>query len=128
NLYARFLSFAAAVYEKKDAITLLPAEFLPDEKPVTLLLFGIDSGEWTEGGYREGVGRADTIVLFQADPLSKKASLLSIPRDTLVEIPGRSGDDKINHAYAFGKAALLVETVERFAGVPVDYHVGLNYR
>lgn len=101
---------------------------LPGDKPVTFLLFGLDSGEWVGGTYREGTGRADTIVLVQADPLSQKAALLSIPRDTLVEIPGRPGDDKINHAYAFGQAPLLVETVERFTGVPVDGYVGLNYR
>jgi len=101
---------------------------LPGDKPVTFLLFGLDSGEWVGGTYREGTGRADTIVLVQADPLSQKAALLSIPRDTLVEIPGRPGDDKINHAYAFGQAPLLVETVEHFTGVPVDGYVGLNYR
>lgn len=128
NLYAKFISFAGSIAESINSAAFIPAEVLPDEDPVTILLFGIDSGEWVGGTYREGTGRADTIVLIQADPLSKKASLLSIPRDTLVEIPGRPGDDKINHAYAFGKVPLLVETVERFTGVPVDHYVGLNYR
>ncbi|MGI6601647.1 MAG: LCP family protein [Dethiobacteria bacterium] len=128
NLYASFFSLVDPMVETIDRGAFLSTGNLPGDKPVTFLLFGIDSGEWVGGTYREGTGRADTIVLVQADPLSQKAALLSIPRDTLVEIPGRPGDDKINHAYAFGQAPLLVETVEHFTGVPVDGYVGLNYR
>ncbi len=128
NLYASFFSLVDPMVETIDRGAFRPTGNLPGDKPVTFLLFGIDSGEWVGGTYREGTGRADTIVLVQADPLSQKAALLSIPRDTLVEIPGRPGDDKINHAYAFGQAPLLVETVEHFTGVPVDGYVGLNYR
>lgn len=128
NLFASFFSLTDPMVETIDRGAFLSTGNLPGDKPVTFLLFGIDSGEWVGGTYREGTGRADTIVLVQADPLSQKAALLSIPRDTLVEIPGRPGDDKINHAYAFGQAPLLVETVERFTGVPVDGYVGLNYR
>lgn len=128
NLFASFFSLVDPMVETIDRGAFRPTGNLPGDKPVTFLLFGLDSGEWVGGTYREGTGRADTIVLVQADPLSQKAALLSIPRDTLVEIPGRPGDDKINHAYAFGQAPLLVETVERFTGVPVDGYVGLNYR
>lgn len=128
NLFASFFSLVDPMVETIDRRAFLSTGNLPGDKPVTFLLFGIDSGEWVGGTYREGTGRADTIVLVQADPLSQKAALLSIPRDTLVEIPGRPGDDKINHAYAFGQAPLLVETVEHFTGVPVDGYVGLNYR
>lgn len=128
NLFASFFSLVDPMVETIDRGAFLSTGNLPGDKPVTFLLFGIDSGEWVGGTYREGTGRADTIVLVQADPLSQKAALLSIPRDTLVEIPGRPGDDKINHAYAFGQAPLLVETVEHFTGVPVDGYVGLNYR
>ena len=128
NLFASFFSLVDPMVETIDRGAFRPTGNLPGDKPVTFLLFGLDSGEWVGGTYREGTGRADTIVLVQADPLSQKAALLSIPRDTLVEIPGRPGDDKINHAYAFGQAPLLVETVEHFTGVPVDGYVGLNYR
>lgn len=99
----------------------------PQRETLTLLIYGIDAGEWAGGSYRSGVGRADTIVLLQLSSFEKRASLLSIPRDTLVEIPGRAGNDKINHSYAYGEAGLLRETVEQFTGVDVDYHVGLNY-
>ncbi len=128
TLYTSLFSLTGTAVKALSTATLLPSDELPGDSPVTFLLFGIDSGEWVGGTYREGTGRADTIVLIQADPLSQEAALLSIPRDTLVEIPGRSGDDKINHAYAFGKVSLLVETVEQFTGVPVDHYIGLNYR
>ena len=95
--------------------------------PATFLIYGIDAGEWTGGTFRKDRGRADTIILMRVDYSKKTGSLLSIPRDTLVEIPGR-GEDKVNHAYSYGKAELLVETVENFTGVPIDYYVGLNYR
>ncbi len=115
--------FSAAAQE----ISLLP-EGGDDLEPVTFLIYGVDAGEWVGESYRPGQGRADTIVLIKVYPALKAAALLSIPRDTLVVIPGRPGDDKINHAYAFGQAELLVETVEFFTGVSVDYYVGLNYR
>ncbi len=100
----------------------------PDYRPpATFLIYGVDAGEWVGGNFRQGRGRADTIILFKANFAEKTGSMLSIPRDTLVQIPGRSGDDKINHSYAYGKAELLVETVEEFTGIPVDYYVGLNY-
>jgi LCP family protein required for cell wall assembly len=120
-------SLAAALAEAGRGAPLLP---LPEgrQEPVTFLVFGIDAGEWVGGRYRPGPGRADTIVLIKAYPADNTAALLSIPRDTLAEIPGRPGDDKINHAYAFGQTALLREAVERFTGVGVDYYVGLNYR
>ncbi len=126
KLYAGFVSLTGALVKTVDAAAALQPEETEDE-PVTFLLFGIDAGEWVGGSYRAGVGRADTIVLIQTDPGSGKASLLSIPRDTLVVIPGRPGDDKINHSYAFGRAPLLVETVEIFTGIEVDHYVGLNY-
>ena len=127
NLYSCFVSFTGALVETIDTAAALQPEETEDDT-VTFLLFGIDAGEWVGGSYRAGASRADTIVLIQADPLTGKASLLSIPRDTLVVIPGRPGDDKINHSYAFGRVPLLVETVEHFTGIQVDHYVGLNYR
>lgn len=124
-------SFAYVAINMAGAVTdlsLIPENGgMPLGEPVTFLVFGIDAGEWVGGTYRPGPGRADTIILIKAFPDQKKASLLSIPRDTLVVIPGRPGDDKINHAYAFGQTGLLVETVEIFTGTAVDYYIGLNY-
>jgi LCP family protein required for cell wall assembly len=61
--------------------------------------------------------RADTLMLVRAGGgVFRK---LSIPRDTLAEIPGQ-GAEKINAAYAFGGAELQVETVEDFLGLEID--------
>jgi polyisoprenyl-teichoic acid--peptidoglycan teichoic acid transferase len=130
-LYGWGLTLSAASLGDAFAQAMQRISLLPEDggepQSITFLLYGIDAGEWVGGTFRPGPGRADTIVLIRAYPSRKKAALLSIPRDTLVEIPGRPGDDKVNHAYAFGQSALLVETVEHFTGVTVDYYIGLNY-
>jgi LCP family protein required for cell wall assembly len=66
--------------------------------------------------------RADSIHLVGVDPGSGRASILGIPRDAWVPIPGR-GSDKINAALAFGGPDLLVETVQRMAGARIDAYV-----
>lgn len=130
-LYGQGLAGSASSLEEVFSAAVRKISLLPEDgavsDPLTFLLYGIDAGEWVGGTYRPGPGRTDTIVLVKVYPALKAAALLSIPRDTLVVIPGRPGDDKINHAYAFGQAPLLVETVELFTGVAVDYYVGLNY-
>jgi len=109
--------------------TKLPELFriISNRNPVTVLFYGIDSGEWPGETYREGQGRADTIALLKIYPERRQASLLSIPRDTMVEIPGRRGQDKFGHAYAYGGAEMLVDTVEHFCGLEIDHYIGINY-
>ncbi|MHB8706846.1 MAG: LCP family protein [Coriobacteriia bacterium] len=90
-------------------------------EPFTILLTGNDRrpGETT--------ARADTIILAKVDPTAKKVWLISIPRDTRVEIPGY-GVDKINASAFLGGNALLVETVKELTGLPVNYYVDVNFR
>ena len=86
------------------------------QKPTTIMLMGIDER-------KDDVGRSDTLMVLN---LSKdKASLLTIPRDTMVYI-NRHGYQKINAAYAYGGAKLARETVEEFLGIEVDYYVAIN--
>ncbi|MDO4611119.1 LCP family protein [Corynebacterium sp.] len=77
------------------------------------------------GGAIEGQ-RTDTIMIAHL-PVVGKPTLVSIPRDSYVEIPGY-GMDKINAAFAYGGAPLLVETVEKSTGVRIDHYaeVGLG--
>jgi len=105
----------------------------PDEKnedqpedPVTFLIYGVDAGDWVGRQEREDNGNADTIILTNIYPGSREIALLSIPRDTLASIPGHYRT-KINQAHAFGGSELLVETVEDFTGVSIDYYVGFDY-
>ena len=87
--------------------------------PANILLLGVDTG----GARGDETGRADAIVLVRTDPDSHRISLLSIPRDLRVEIPGH-GPDKINAAYAFGGPALAVDTVRSVTGLPI-HHVAV---
>ena len=93
----------------------------------TFLLVGTDSraGEPTTGAAAgpdatPGSQRSDVIMLGTLAPDGGAASVVSIPRDSWVDVPGR-GMNKINAAYAFGGAPLLVRTVEQLTGVRVDH-------
>jgi LCP family protein required for cell wall assembly len=66
--------------------------------------------------------RSDTIMVLHIDPEKKTAAVISIPRDTIVTIPGR-GLDKINHAFAYGGAELARSTAEEFLRIRIPYHV-----
>jgi len=72
-------------------------------------------------GADDGNGKADTVMLGVFNTKEKTASLISIPRDTLVSIYGR--DQKINAAYGLGGMELLCDTVEEMLAVPVDFYV-----
>ena len=92
------------------------------EEPVTILFLGRDSRD-TESE----LGRADTIMLLYLDPANAVASLLSIPRDTLVDIPGY-GQDKINAAYAYGGEELMIKTIQDFLGAGINHYVTLDFQ
>ena len=88
--------------------------------PNNVLLLGSDKrpGE-------QGRGRADTIMLMRYG--GGKASRLSIPRDTLVDIP-RVGPSKINAAYAIGGASLLIETIKQYLGIEINHVVEIDFK
>ena len=92
------------------------------EEPVTILILGRDSRD-TE----DEMGRADTIMLLYLDPKDATGSLLSIPRDTLVDIPGH-GQDKINAAYAYGGEELMIKTIQDFIGAEINHYVTLDFQ
>jgi len=68
--------------------------------------------------------RADTLMVVRAG--GGKFNKLSIPRDSVADIPGHDAQ-KINAAYAYGGAALQVKTVENFLGIKIDHAVILNF-
>jgi LCP family protein required for cell wall assembly len=76
------------------------------------------------GAETTGPGRSDTIMLLRIG--GGQASRLSIPRDTVVEIPGH-GLQKINAAHAFGGPALSISVVKRWLGVPINHLVEVNF-
>lgn len=75
-------------------------------------------------GTDDGNGNADTIMLGVFDTVNLKASLISIPRDTLVSVNGENW--KINATYALGGMNLLCDTVSDMLAVPVDFYVSVD--
>lgn len=86
-----------------------------------LLLVGSDRNESVSDS-----SRADTVMVAAIDFARENIFLISLPRDSYVEIPGY-GEDKINHAYAYGGVELLEETVELLLGVPIDYYALVDF-
>ena len=102
----------------------------------TWLLVGSDSrqGLTTEQqealatGGDTGNGRTDTILLVHLPAFTSRAptTMVSIPRDSYVPIPGY-GRDKINAAFAIGGARLLAQTVEQATGLRVDHYAEIGF-
>ena len=72
-------------------------------------------------------GRSDTLFVTMLDTSRNQAALLSIPRDTLVPIPGH-GWDKVNHAYAYGGQELSRKTLENFLGIRISNYVLVDFQ
>ena len=97
---------------------------------VTILIMGLDYRDWQSGD----TPHSDTMILLSIDPITKSASMLSIPRDTWVNIPGFEYG-RINEAYFDGAAnklpgggpELARQTVEQFIGVPVQYYGVIDF-
>jgi LCP family protein required for cell wall assembly len=89
----------------------------PDEAESKNCLDAITSGKGSDGNCKNNPFRSDTIMLIRAGRGTFRK--LSIPRDTLAEIPGQ-GPQKINSAYASGGAKLTVRTVEGLLGIDID--------
>lgn len=96
-------------------------------QPFYLLLVGTDkSADRVESGSTGGTFRTDSIILARVDPIAAKLTLVSIERDTLVDL-GDYGNQKINAAYVYGGGALLVETVSELAGVPIAHYAEIDF-
>jgi LCP family protein required for cell wall assembly len=90
---------------------------------VTVLLMGADTRPAERGESRP---RSDSIMLLMADPVKQQASILSIPRDLYVDIPGY-GLNRVNTAYTLGGGQLSMDTVQYNFGVRVNYYVMIEF-
>ncbi|MGO4529589.1 LCP family protein [Paenibacillus sp. 2TAF8] len=89
------------------------------QERVNILLLGGDSRG-------DDAGRSDSVMVASIDPVSKKAHLFSVLRDTYVEIPGH-GKNRLNAAYSFGGAELTKETVSNLLGIPIQHYVYTDF-
>jgi LCP family protein required for cell wall assembly len=110
--------------EKTRPAPATPAQEAAAE-PVTFLLVGSDTrADVPEGETPDG--RSDAIMLARFSADRRHAQLISIPRDSWVDIPGH-GRNKINASYAFGGPPLLIETVEQLTQVRIDHYVAIDF-
>lgn len=95
---------------------------LSDQDPFSILLLGVDTGALG----RTEQGRSDTMMVATVNPSTNESLLVSLPRDTYAEIVGHNTEDKINHAYAFGGAAMSMDTVEKLLDIPINHYITIN--
>ncbi len=92
-----------------------------------ILVLGSDTRQKNSkepGAEKSGPGRSDTIMLIRTG--GGKSSRLSIPRDTVVEIPGH-GLQKINAAHEFGGPEESIRVIKNWLGIPINHVVEVNF-
>lgn len=107
--------------ERGQTSQLRTAQVNPSKDNISILFLGVDDRDG------ELQGRTDALILATFNKKEGSVKMTSIPRDTLVEIPGKVNRDKINHAHAIGGLDLAIDTVENLFNIPVDYYVKLNF-
>lgn len=118
-------------WSKVDKVDFEPSGKRPDDQPgTTYLLVGSDSRAGLSPEERKELGtgnaagqRTDTIMLLHTG--DGPNLLMSIPRDSLVDVPGY-GTTKINAAYAYKGPKLLVQTIEQNTGIRIDEYVEIG--
>lgn len=93
-----------------------------------ILCLGVDQN-WTDRNimYTKNA-RTDTIFLISIDSKAEEFNVLSIPRDTWVQLSETQGSDKINAAYAYGGIKQAKKCIENFLGINIDHYVLLKVR
>nr|WP_302659893.1 LCP family protein [uncultured Clostridium sp.] len=86
---------------------------------INIALFGVDSADVS-------TGRSDSIIIATIDTIHKKLKLTSVMRDSYVNISG-IGNDKINHAYAFGGPQLAIKTLNENFNLNIEDFVAVNF-
>ncbi len=95
------------------------------DKPFTMLLMGVDS---TAEDISKSSGLGDSLMVITFNPKTLNATILSIPRDTFVQITCyRNVRSKITHA-ASGGDKCMINTIQQFLDVNIDYYVKINFR
>lgn len=118
-----YIELNKATKGEKITSKLREQEVKISKDPISILFLGIEN--YSTGG--KG-GRTDSMILATFNPKLDTVKVMSIPRDTYVDIPGYSEKTKINHAYSYGGLQLTVDTVEKFLNVPIDYYVTVDFK
>jgi polyisoprenyl-teichoic acid--peptidoglycan teichoic acid transferase len=118
-------SIANAIQPKNDKLQKRLNKFLADAGDggaQTFLVIGSDK----RASEAEDPGRSDTTMLVRLDPDKSLISMMSIPRDLKVEIPGY-GTGKFNEAYSYGGTKLTLQTVKQLTDLPINHVVNVDF-
>ncbi|GAA2792841.1 LCP family protein [Saccharopolyspora taberi] len=110
-----------------------PGRASQDTPGTNWLLVGSDSREGLDDAQREQLGtgeaagqRTDSMMLIHVPDSGGQVSMISLPRDSYVPIPGH-GRDKLNAAFSYGGAPLLTQTIEEVSGVHIDHYAEIGF-
>lgn len=104
-------------YKEIEALSGLPMQ---EDGVINILLIGNDSRQNGEDG------RSDAMILLSVSTRTKGIYMTSLLRDMYVDIPGHQGN-RLNAAYSYGGAELLMETVKENLGISVNRYVLVNF-
>lgn len=107
---------------KKQKIDMekIQSEKIENQKVINIALFGLDRRS------KEEKARADSIMVASVDLENKTVNLVSILRDTLVDIEGH-GKEKLNHSYAYGGAKLALDTLNSNFDLNLKNYVSVDF-
>lgn len=120
-------------WSKVEKVDAMPGGDRPGEQPGnTYLIVGSDSRDDLTEEERKDLGtggevgqRTDTIMLLHTG--DGPTMLMSIPRDSIVSIPGYGEGNKVNAAFAFGGPKLLIQTLENETGIRIDDYIEIGF-
>ncbi len=126
RIYSDIATTTDKIYTEVEKVEKRPEPIVvdKDQKPFSLLILGVDTGD----AGRVDQGRSDTMMLMTVNPAKEQSTIVSIPRDTYTEIVGHGTTDKINHAYAFGGPSMAINSVQNLLDVPIDYYVSVDMK
>jgi LCP family protein required for cell wall assembly len=113
---------------QSDAASVLDPAGNPLTSANNILLLGSDRRQKDSrepGAEKTGFGRSDSIMLIRTG--GGHSARLSIPRDTVVELPRGQGLQKINAAHEFGGPKESVEVIKRWLGVPINHVIEVDF-
>ncbi|HDR7792997.1 TPA: LCP family protein [Bacillus luti] len=121
NSYSSLMGMYSGFTREKSDLRTEDVEIT--KEPFTILIMGIE--DYATDGQN---GRTDSLMFATVNPKTKKISLMSIPRDSRVQIIGKNKEDKINAAHAYGGEKMAIKTVENFLQVPVDHYLKIDFQ
>lgn len=95
------------------------------DSPFYMVLVGTDTREGDRSNYSLEQGRSDTCLLARIDPVNYQVTLVSIPRDTQIELNGST--EKFNAAFSYGGISSTIEQAKKITGVEISHYAEISF-